>query len=789
VAAVSGQSSAPAAGTYQLAVARSGMCLDVPGGSRASGVLLQQWGCTPGAAWQEFRLVAQGGSQYRLVNVQSGLCVDVPGGSLTSGVQLQQWGCGAGQANQLWTVTAAREGTFQIVSVATGLCISDKGASLASGGAVIQETCTANSNKRWTFTPTSSTPPATPTSTAIGTATSTTSSAQATVAADGTGKYRTVQAAIDAVPSGNTAPVTITIKPATYREKVTVPADKPYITLQGTGTSSSDVVIVDNRNAGDYGGHVGSATVVGQGHDFHATNLTISNDFDENTPNNGAQALALYLDSDRAILRNVRLLGDQDTLLVNNSARAYVVDSYVEGTVDFIYGGGIAVFSGCTIHEKRTTGGPITAASTDPARPYGFLFYRSTITGNGAGTTGLGRPWRQGAQVVYRESSMSADVATAQPWSDMGSATWKQARYFEYLNTGAGATLNSNRPQLTAAQAAGYTPKTYLAGNDGWDPTGAETSSTTATASTSASTSSARQWSNTADGFASTAGGTTGGAAGHTVTVSTFADLVKYATAADPYVVRVAGAITVTPYGYEIPVTSNKTLIGVGATGQLVNGGLFLAPGTHNVIIRNLTIRDTRMPDDDPDDKVYDYDGIQMDTADHVWIDHNTIVRMNDGLIDSRKDTSFLTVSWNVLGQDNKAFGIGWTDHVTARITIHHNWIHDTNQRNPSVDNVALAHLYNNYLQNITSYGNLSRGSSKTVIENSYYDNVKNPYYPDTSAAALTQSGSIVANSTGRTQTSGTTFTPSSYYAYALDPAKDVPALVKTYAGPQPNIG
>ncbi|WP_407918514.1 RICIN domain-containing protein, partial [Kitasatospora sp. NE20-6] len=298
-----------------------------------------------------------------------------------------------------------------------------------------------------------------------------------------------------------------------------------------------------------------------------------------------------------------------------------------------------------------------------------------------------------------------------------------------------------------------------------------------------------RTWSDTADGFASTGGGTTGGAAGSTVTVTTFADLVRYATSDSAYVIRVAAALTVTPYGHEIPVKSNKTIVGVGTSGQIVNGGFFLGTGVHNVIIRNLTIRDTRMTDDDPDDKVYDYDGIQMDTADHVWIDHNRIERMNDGLIDSRKDTSYLTVSWNVLGEVNKAFGIGWTDNVTARMTIHHNWIHDTNQRNPSVDNVALAHLYNNYLQNVTSYGNLSRGASRTVIENSYFDNVANPYNIDTTAASLTQSGSIVVNSTGKQVTYGTTFTPGSYYSYTPDAAKDVPALLGQYAGPQGSIG
>ena len=297
-----------------------------------------------------------------------------------------------------------------------------------------------------------------------------------------------------------------------------------------------------------------------------------------------------------------------------------------------------------------------------------------------------------------------------------------------------------------------------------------------------------RAWPATADGFASTGGGTTGGAAGPTVTVSTLADLQKYVTATTPYVIRVQGAITVTPKGTELKVQSNKTIVGAGTSGHIVGGGFFLGAGVRNVIIRNLTIRDTQMADDDPDDKVYDYDAIQMDTADHIWIDHNTLTRMNDGLIDSRKDTSYLTVSWNVLSSNNKAFGIGWTENVTARMTIHHNWIHDTNQRNPSTDNVALAHLYNNYLQNVTSYGNYARGATRMVLENSYFDKVKDPYYPD-ATAQLRQSGSIVVNSTGKQQTLGSAFTPGSYYSYTLDPAADVPALLKQYAGPQASIG
>jgi pectinesterase len=165
----------------------------------------------------------------------------------------------------------------------------------------------------------------------------------------------------------------------------------------------------------------------------------------------------------------VRFLGNQDTLLVN-AYRSYYTGSYVEGTVDFIFGGGTAVFNASSIYERRSSGGPITASHTDAANAYGFLFYKCTITGATTGTTQLGRPWGADAQVLYRESSLSATIAIAQPWIDMSSNSWKNARFTEYRNTGSGATVNSNRPQMSDATAANYTPQKYLAGTDGWNP-------------------------------------------------------------------------------------------------------------------------------------------------------------------------------------------------------------------------------------------------------------------------------------------------------------------------------
>ncbi|MFI6253567.1 pectinesterase family protein [Streptomyces sp. NPDC051016] len=497
VAVGSGAQTADAkAGTYTLAVAKSGLCMDLIGGGSASGTLIQQWGCAAAQSNQQWTLVDRGSGRFIIKSVASGLCLDVPDASKASGVRLQQWGCGTDQANQLWTVKPARDNTYQIVSVSSGLCVSDAGASTAPGAAVVQETCTTNSNKRWSLKAVGSTSAGTGSSSSTGSSgTAASSGTTITVAADGSGDVTTVQAAIDKVPVNNTKPVTIAVKKGTYRGVFTVPATKPYVTLKGLGAAASDVVLVERhasgvkKSDGTAYGTGDSATAAVYGHDFSASNLTISNDYDYAAA--PSQAVALNLDADRAVFTDVRVLGHQDTLLVNNNARAYFLKSYVEGNVDFIFGGGTAVFDQDEIHHLGN-GGYVTAASTPAAKTYGYLFYKSDITGDGtAGTTSLGRPWRQDAQVLYRESTLGSFVDTAQPWSDMGTATWKAARFSEYGNKGAGATVNANRAQLSAAQAANYTPAKYLAGSDGWNPmAAAATASTTGTATTAPTTTS-----------------------------------------------------------------------------------------------------------------------------------------------------------------------------------------------------------------------------------------------------------------------------------------------------------
>ncbi|WP_405732566.1 pectinesterase family protein [Streptomyces sp. NBC_01537] len=288
--------------------------------------------------------------------------------------------------------------------------------------------------------------------------------------------------------------------------------------------------------------------------------------------------------------------------------------------------------------------------------------------------------------------------------------------------------------------------------------------------------------------------GTTGGAGGRIVTVRTQEELTAYAGAAEPYIIRVAAAVTVEPFGSDIVVASDKTIIGVGDTGEIVHGELHLNPGTHNVIIRNLTIRDSYV-EGDWDGKTQDFDAIQMDTVHHVWIDHNTLTHMGDGLLDIRKDSQYITVSWNRFTNHNKAFGLGWTQNVITQITVDHNWFQGTKQRNPCIDNAAYAHLYNNYLSAqvedgdpVWTYGNWSRGHTRMVIENSYYDGVQHPYQAD-ATAELVQRGSILRNTTGRQDAWGTAFDPHDFYAYRLDPAAAVPALLRAFSGPQRKLG
>ncbi|MFL6077832.1 MAG: pectinesterase family protein, partial [Mycobacteriales bacterium] len=232
------------------------------------------------------------------------------------------------------------------------------------------------------------------------------------VAADGSGDFTTVQAAIDAVPAGG-APATIVVRPGTYHEVIRVPAEKTHLTMRGATTNPADVVITaGNANGlpkpggGTYG-TVGSATATFLAADFTAQYLTFENSFlrSQHPEITGTQAVAVNAQADRMAFRNDRFLGHQDTLLTwanspTTTARQLYRDCLIAGDVDFLFGRATAVFDHDTIQALSRgaaaggTNGYLTAAATDISHPHGYLITHSTVLSDGAANTVyLGRPW------------------------------------------------------------------------------------------------------------------------------------------------------------------------------------------------------------------------------------------------------------------------------------------------------------------------------------------------------------------------------------------------------------
>ncbi|WP_373229848.1 pectate lyase [Cohnella sp.] len=299
-----------------------------------------------------------------------------------------------------------------------------------------------------------------------------------TVAQDGSKDYVTVQAAIDAVQANNTEPVEISILNGIYKEVVTIPANKPFITLVGESAEGT-VLTYDNyagleRPIGGTYGTSGSASVFVNGNDFTARNLTIENSFDESSVNvQNKQAVALNVRGDRHRFINVRFLGNQDTLLTNGGTQ-YFYQCYIEGDVDFIFGGSRAVFEESVIHSldrgSSSNNGYITAASTMITEPFGYLFLNSKLTSDAAsGTVWLGRPWHPSgnpnaiASVLFMNTEMGAHINPI-GWTDMSGFLAKDARFAEYQNYGPGAIITDTRPQLTDEEAAQWTIENVLKG-------------------------------------------------------------------------------------------------------------------------------------------------------------------------------------------------------------------------------------------------------------------------------------------------------------------------------------
>jgi pectate lyase len=284
------------------------------------------------------------------------------------------------------------------------------------------------------------------------------------------------------------------------------------------------------------------------------------------------------------------------------------------------------------------------------------------------------------------------------------------------------------------------------------------------------------------DGFASVAAlglsGTTGGAAGPTVTVDTTDELLDAIDTVGALTIQVSGTIAITS---KQGVRPNKTIVGLGTTATITGGG-FDFYRSSNVIVRNLRFVGA------------EDDAINVgQQSHHIWIDHNTFVAPVDGSIDIVRGADYVTVSWNHFNRTDKSMLLGHSDGAAStdighlRVSIHHNFFDNSRQRHPRVRFGEPVHVYNNYFLGNELYAVASTMNAGVVVEGNYVSGVPYPCYStsgyaDSDPGRLVQRNNVFVGS-GACEAGGSVAEPRTYYAYTLDPAANVPALVTAGAG------
>ncbi|KAK7338200.1 hypothetical protein VNO77_18802 [Canavalia gladiata] len=300
------------------------------------------------------------------------------------------------------------------------------------------------------------------------------------VAADNSGDFTTVSAAVAAAPENSKKRYVIRIKAGVYRESVEV--TKKKINLMFLGDGSSKTIITASKSAADDITTFASGTVIVVGERFLARGITMQN---AAGPANG-QAVALRVGADFSAFYLCSIIAYQDTLYVHSN-RQFFVKCFIAGTVDFIFGNSAVVLQDCDIHARPGLLGQenmVTAQGrSDINQNTGIVIQKCRI-----GATSelqavqdryrsyLGRPWQQYSRTVVMQSTISnvIDPAGWHSWNNSNFAL-DTLFYAEYKNTGDGAdtshrvTWKSFRVFTTDSQALPFTAANFIAGST-WLP-------------------------------------------------------------------------------------------------------------------------------------------------------------------------------------------------------------------------------------------------------------------------------------------------------------------------------
>lgn len=275
------------------------------------------------------------------------------------------------------------------------------------------------------------------------------------------GNFTSIQEAVNSCKSYPDERITIFVKNGVYKEKIEINSWNTSITLLGENRDST-IIIWDDAAGNKKNGTFWTYTLKVMGNDFRAENLTI-----ENSAGEVGQAVALHVEADRVVIKNCKILGNQDTLFAaGENSRQLYEDCYIEGTTDYIFGPATAIFKNCIIHSKRDS--YITAASTPDRVKYGFVFFNCKLTyGDKITKMYLGRPWRKYARTVFIQCDLG-DKITPQGWHVWSNKDKVETTYYaEYQCTGKSSDRKGRiswSHELTKEEAQKYTLENIFSG-------------------------------------------------------------------------------------------------------------------------------------------------------------------------------------------------------------------------------------------------------------------------------------------------------------------------------------
>ncbi|KAL3502233.1 hypothetical protein ACH5RR_036682 [Cinchona calisaya] len=299
--------------------------------------------------------------------------------------------------------------------------------------------------------------------------------ADVVVAKDGSGKYKTIGAALKAVPEKSDERFVIYVKKGIYVENVRIEKNMWNVMMIGDGKSAT--IVSGRLNFVDGTPTYKSATFAVIGKGFIARDMGFQNTA-------GAakhQAVALMSAADHSVFYRCSMDAFQDTLYTISN-RQFYRECSIYGTVDFIFGNSAVVIQNCNIAPKKPMRGQqntITAqGKIDPNQNTGISIQNCTVWPS-ANLTGfqtfLGRPWKNYSTTVYMQNMMGSfiDPNGWLPW--VGTTAPDTIYYVEYQNFGPGA-LNKNRVNwkglklnLKAKQVGKFSVKSFISGNK-WLP-------------------------------------------------------------------------------------------------------------------------------------------------------------------------------------------------------------------------------------------------------------------------------------------------------------------------------